>query len=37
MDKVYITKGEDTYDATKDLLKKMRFSIKNKNVFIKEM
>lgn len=33
--KVYIVKGKDPYKATKDLLNKMNFSLKNKNVFIK--
>jgi len=33
--KVYIVSGRDPYKATKELLSKMRFSLKNKKVFIK--
>lgn len=35
MDNVYITRGNDPYQTTKVLLKRMRFSLKNKKVFIK--
>jgi uncharacterized protein (DUF362 family) len=35
MNKVYIVKGENPYKATKELLDKMNFSLKDKKVFIK--
>lgn len=33
--KVYVIKGKDPYKATKDLLNKMKFSLKDRRVFIK--
>lgn len=33
--KVYIVKGKEPYKTTKELLNKMKFSLKNKKVFIK--
>lgn len=35
MDDVYILKGKKPYETTKELLKRMRFSLKNRKVFIK--
>lgn len=35
MDEVYIVKGKDPYNATKELLGKMKFSLRDKKVFIK--